>query len=132
MDMARKRSILLVEDEQDTLQSLVNSIIKHRYHQYEPVVAVDGFEALETLFNKHIDLVILDLNMSNLNGLEVCQYKYNDRDIRSIPVIISSAFLDESMEEQLRSLGVTHFLKKPYKMEGLLDLIDELMMCPTH
>lgn len=129
--MSMKRNILLVEDEADTLQSMLNSIISKRQKYYEPLVAIDGYEALDFMINKQIDLVVLDLNMSNLNGLEVCQHKFNDPDMKDIPVIVSSAFVDESMEEQLRSLGVVHFLKKPYKMETLLQKIDELLSCPA-
>ncbi|HLF17767.1 MAG TPA: response regulator [Candidatus Omnitrophota bacterium] len=129
--MHRKQCILLVEDEQDTMQTMLNSLLTKRHDQYEPLVAIDGYEALDFLFNKQIDLVVLDLNMSNLNGIEVCQHKFNDKDLRHIPVIISSAFLDPSMEVQLRSLGIQHFLKKPYKMEVLLAKIDELMGCPA-
>lgn len=129
--MNRKRNILLVEDEPDTLQSMLNSLLIKRAKNYEPFVAVDGYEALDFMINKQIDLVVLDLNMSNLNGLEVCQHKFNDPDMKDIPVIISSAFVDESMEEQLRSLGVVHFIKKPYKMDQLLQKIDELMVCPA-
>jgi len=126
-----KRNILLVEDEPDTLQSMLNTLLIKRSKNYEPLVAVDGYEALDYMINKQIDLVVLDLNMSNLNGLEVCQHKFNDPDMKDIPVIVSSAFVDESMEEQLRSLGVVHFLKKPYKMDQLLQKIDELMACPA-
>ena len=129
--MIRKRNILLVEDEPDTLQSMLNSLLTKRPKHYEPFVAVDGYEALDFIINKKIDLVVLDLNMSNLNGLEVCQHKFNDPEMKDIPVIVSSAFVDESMEEQLRSLGVVHFLKKPYKMDALLQKIDEIMMCPA-
>jgi len=127
----RKRNILLVEDEPDTLQSMLNSILSKRQKYYEPLVAIDGYEALDFMINKQIDLVVLDLNMSNLNGLEVCQHKFNDSDMKDIPVIVSSAFVDASMEEQLRSLGVVHFLKKPYKMDVLLQKIDELLGCPA-
>ena len=129
--MNPKRNILLVEDEPDTLQSMLNTLLIKRSKNYEPLVAVDGYEALDYMINKQIDLVVLDLNMSNLNGLEVCQHKFNDPDMKDIPVIVSSAFVDESMEEQLRSLGVVHFLKKPYKMDQLLQKIDELMACPA-
>ena len=129
--MNRKRNILLVEDEPDTMQTMLNSLLSKRQKYYEPLVAIDGYEALDFMINKQIDLVVLDLNMSNLNGLEVCQHKFNDPDMKDIPVIVSSAFVDESMEEQLRSLGVVYFLKKPYKMDVLLQKIDELMACPA-
>ena len=129
--MNRKRHILLVEDEPDTLQAMLKTLITKRQKNYEPLVADDGYEAIDYMINKKIDLIVLDLNMSNMNGLEVCQHKFKDPDMKDIPIIVSSAFVDESMEEQLRSLGVMHFLKKPYKMEVLLQKIDELLACPA-
>jgi len=130
--MSKKKCILLVEDEQDTLQGMLSAIVTKRPDQYDPIVAVDGYEALDFMIEKHIDLVVLDLNMSNLNGLEVCLHMAGDEELSQIPVIISSAHLDVSMIEQLESLGVRHFLRKPYKVDQLIENIDSLMMCSTH
>jgi len=129
--MNHKKTILLVEDEQETLQAMLKALIKRRPELYKPLIAIDGYEALDFMINKEIDLVVLDLHMSNFNGLELCQHVAKDEDLRKIPILISSGFADDSMQEQLRMLGVEHFLRKPYKIEDLISKIDELMMCPA-
>jgi len=125
--MNQKKYILIVDDEQDVLQIMLKTIISRCRMKYQPLVCVDGFEALEFMIDKKIDLVVLDLNMDNFNGLQVCQRMMQDPELKSIPVIISSGHLDPSMVEQLQSLGVKYFLKKPYPMNDLVEKIEEVI-----
>ena len=129
--MNKKKRILIAEDDQDTLQSILRTIISRRRTVYETRVCIDGYEALEIMRWTGIHCIVLDLHMSNLNGLQMLHEMRNDENLNSVEVIVSSAYLDESMEDQLRNLGVQHFLKKPYPMDALMKKIDDLMMDPA-
>lgn len=129
--MTNKPSILIVEDDQDTMQHLLKGLLSKRRDQYDPVVCVDGWEAIEIIEQRAITILVLDLDMANLNGIETLQEMRKREWLGKIPVIISSGYIDESMKEQLASFGVHHYLKKPYPMKELIDTIDGLLAIPT-
>jgi len=126
--MDRKKCILIAEDEQDMLQSMLKVTLSKRGNLYDTIVCTDGYEVLAYLRDRDIDVVVLDLNMFNLDGLSVCKIMAKDNRLKDIPIIVSSGHIDESMEEQLKTLGVTHILKKPYPMKDLLDKVDDIVL----
>ena len=126
-----KKLILIVEDDTDVFMPMLKAIIPKYRAQYDVLVCIDGLEALEFLRSKNVDLMILDLDMGNLNGLQVCQQMAAIKMLRPPEVIISSGYLDDSMIEQLKTLGVRHFLRKPYSMESLLQKVNELLASPV-
>jgi CheY-like chemotaxis protein len=129
--MIEKRNILIVDDDQVIVQMIMRSFMSRRHEAYEPFVAMDGYEALKTLYERKIDCIILDLKMSNLNGLEVLYVLRQQEYLRNIPVVISSGFIDQSMEEELSTLGVFGILKKPYSMDQLIETVDDVILHPT-
>lgn len=119
------RTVLIVDDEQEVIDVIVRRLLLD--DKYEPMVATDGYEALDLMRNKPIALVILDIHMRNLDGLAVCREVAADKRLKTIPILISSAFVNEENEATLRSLGIKHFLKKPYPMEELGRKIDDIL-----
>jgi two-component system, chemotaxis family, chemotaxis protein CheY len=113
-------TLLLVEDE-NLLRSLVASYL--RSEGFAVVEAADGPEGVER-FNDSgpFDLVLLDLNLPVFSGVEVCR-----RIKRSMPaqrVLICSAAVLRNHEIDLATMGVRHFLTKPYHPEHLLAHIE--------
>jgi CheY-like chemotaxis protein len=116
---AEKKSILIVDDEEDTLEML-STILEHE--DYVTWRATNGKEALE-LAKKKPDLILLDIRMPGVSGLEVCrQLKQND-ELKHIPIIIFSAkVLSHDIELGLNA-GADEYLTKPFSTKELTQLI---------
>ena len=106
--------ILVVEDNKKLLQTIEKEIIKH----FEVKCCEDGEEALYLIKQVIYDLVVLDLMLPSLNGLEVL--KNIRRDYIDTPVLILTA--KESLDEKMEafSIGANDYLTKPFYMEELI------------
>ena len=122
-----KKNILIVDDNEAFVQVIIKTILLQYKDLYNYFVAVDGDEALKCMYRNPIDLVLLDIRMQNLDGMQVCHEKVLDEQIRSIPVIISSGYLNGKDKNRLKALGVHHFLRKPYEMKELFNLISSIL-----
>lgn len=115
-----QQTILIVEDDQDICLTM-EAILK--IEGYKTHTAGNGKECLELLRKIKVpDLILLDLIMPVMNGLEFLQVRQKDYKIASIPVIVLSGFSDE----KIKGLGVG-FLKKPFTIDALLTEVRRLM-----
>jgi DNA-binding response OmpR family regulator len=114
--MDRRGSLLVVEDEA-VLRSLVCHFLRNE--GYEVAEAEDGGEGVR-IYEKDgpFDLLLLDLNLPVFSGVEVSR-RVKERNPDQKIMILSAAIVREN-EEALLSLGVNHFLTKPYHPENLL------------
>ncbi|UCG03319.1 MAG: response regulator [Candidatus Heimdallarchaeota archaeon] len=114
-----KKRILIVDDEEDTLEML-STILEHE--NYITWRATNGKEALD-LVEKLPDLILLDIRMPGLSGLEVCQQLKQDNRFKHIPIIIFSAkVLRHDIELGLKA-GADEYLTKPFSTKELTQLI---------
>lgn len=81
--------------------------------------AKDGIEALEVLEREWIDLVIADINMPRMDGVELVARMTDTEHVMGTPVIVVSSDTNAARAEQLRQLGVKVFVKKPFRPEGI-------------
>ncbi len=110
-----QESILLVEDEKLIRWSLANRLSKEGYS----VVEVDrGGDALKTLEEKEIDLVLLDYRLPDMDGLHVL--KNLPQSSRDIPVIMMTAYSTVESAIEAMKLGAFDYLNKPFEIEELL------------
>ncbi len=111
-----KRRVLVVDDEPIN-RELLGMILKD---SYDVVFAKDGAEALETLREQRdlISLVLLDLLMPNIPGMEVLHRIRIADEYQDIPVIVASA--DLSQEIQCLNIGASDFIQKPYPEPGII------------
>ena len=116
------KKILIVEDS-DSTRAMMRAIVEDIGEDFHVIEATNGFEALKILPAENFDLIITDINMPDINGLELINFiktspRYND-----IPLIIVST---ESTEEDRRrgmALGADDYITKPFKPEQLRDSI---------
>ncbi|MGL1891659.1 MAG: response regulator [Spirochaetaceae bacterium] len=106
--------ILLVDDDLMTLK--VGEVLLQDLG-YTVITVENGLEALKILKNRNIDLIILDMNMPKLNGLETL-IKIKELD-SSNKVIICSGYISSKSELLLYKNGILEILKKPYKIDDL-------------
>jgi DNA-binding response OmpR family regulator len=119
MSTKRAGKLLLVEDEH-VLRSLIAQFL--RAEGYEIVEAADGSEGVEFFAARGpFDLVLLDLNLPILSGVEVCR-SIKSRQPAQAVIICSAAILDSHVSA-LHAMNVEQFLSKPYHPLDLLDLI---------
>ncbi len=106
--MKKKKRILIVDDELSILKYLRANL---EAQGYEVLMAMDGAQALKTLEAELPDLVVLDIMMPEMDGLEVCRRL---REWSQIPVIMLSARADESDKVQCLDLGADDYITKPF------------------
>ena len=87
------------------------------------LTAVDGRQALETVRKLKPELVLMDIQMPVMNGLDVLKEMKNSPELKDIPVIMVSAYTSPEDIEQSMSLGASGFIKKPVIMDILLSSV---------
>jgi len=115
------KKILITEDS-PTMRSLLISTIE-TLDGYEIVEAASGFEALRLLPREKVDLIITDINMPDINGLELISYVKNNPNYRDIPLFIISTERSERDMEKGLALGADEYLTKPFNPLKLQELI---------
>lgn len=117
--MAKK---ILIAEDSPTMRSLIVSTIAAQ-GDYEVVEAANGFEALRVLPREKVDLVITDINMPDINGLELVSFIKQNSNYQNTPLIIISTEGSERDREKGLALGADAYLVKPFSPEALQDLI---------
>jgi PleD family two-component response regulator len=102
--------VLIVDDDENTLEILRRWLAKEGY---ETVTAEDGQECLDILQKERFDIVLLDVMMPNVDGLQVCEQLRQDPRLRTIPVVLLTAKDDMETRTRGMALGVSEYLTKP-------------------
>ena len=119
--MTVKTRIVLVVDDDEMIRRLVRTVLEA--DEYEVVEARDGTDALQLSESEHPSVVVLDVMMPGLDGVEVCRRL----DHENVKVIILTARDDPRLEDACREAGADAFLTKPFSSVELLDLVQDLM-----
>ena len=117
-------TILVIDDEKD-LQELVRYNLEKE--RYDVIVACDGWTGLDIALRHHPDLVVLDLMMPGIDGLEVCRRLRTDDRGRRIPLIMLTAKATESDRVVGLELGADDYLVKPFSPRELVARIRALL-----
>src|SRR5882672_1323804 len=112
--MSENRRILVVDDEPQITRVLRRGLTAHRY---DVRVAADGEAALELFGDWKPDLVVTDLSMPNMGGLELCRRL---RLISNVPIIVLSVKGDERLKVEALDAGADDYVTKPFGMDELL------------
>lgn len=113
---------ILIAEDSPTMRSLIVSTIA-ALGDYQIVEAANGFEALRILPREKVDLVITDINMPDINGLELVSFVKNNPNYQSTPLFIISTEGSERDREKGMALGADAYLVKPFAPEELQALI---------
>jgi two-component system chemotaxis response regulator CheY len=118
-------TILVVEDS-PTMRSLLASTIES-VADVEIVETGTGFEALKLLPRHRFDLIITDINMPDINGLELVHFVKSSSDYRRIPLIIITTEGSSRDQERGLKLGADAYLVKPFRPEALQETVTRLL-----
>ena len=119
---------VLIVDDSSSMRAVIKRTIKlSGFDVGEYFEAGDGREALELLSDKWVDLVLSDINMPNMNGLElVAEMKKNEL-LSSIPVIMVTTEGSENKIQESIRLGASKYIKKPFFPEDIKKAMRSLM-----
>ena len=113
----KPKRILVLDDELAILDVLDKYL---RTENFEPYITSKWTEAIDQITNNPPDLILLDINMTTIQGDKVLEYVRQHS--KTLPVIIISAFLDPQMMKDMRELGANGFVPKPFNL-GKISLI---------
>jgi two-component system, chemotaxis family, chemotaxis protein CheY len=89
--------------------------------------AASGLEAIEQLSLKSFALVVLDLNMPDIGGVEVVEFIRGQEQLRALPILIVTTRGDESSKRRVLDAGASSFMTKPFTPEGLTSQVRSLL-----
>jgi two-component system chemotaxis response regulator CheY len=116
----------LIVDDSDTTRSLIKSAIEE-IGDINTFDASTGFEALKALPTQPFDLIIMDINMPDINGLELINFVKNNNRYKDIPVVIVSTESSEEDKKKGMTLGAFAYLTKPFRVEELQDIVKKAL-----
>ena len=122
--MSLNKKILLVDDEEGFL-SVIKEALEIR--GFDIVTAKSAIEAGLELSSKKPDLILMDIKMPGIDGLQACAAIKKNPDTAAIPLIIISAISDESEIKKAYKTGVVEYFVKPVDIEKLVNRINEIL-----
>ena len=118
--------ILIVEDS-ETMRSLLAASLEDLDIPVKITEAPSGFEALRILPREDFDLVVTDINMPDINGLELLSFVRSNERYRSIPLVIVSTEGSSRDRDKGLGLGADAYLAKPFEPEALRQIVRDLL-----
>jgi two-component system, OmpR family, lantibiotic biosynthesis response regulator NisR/SpaR len=112
-----EKTILVVDDDQDIVTLITKSLI---FEQFEAIPAFSGKQALSILEEQHVDFIVMDIMMPEMDGLEVCR---NIRNHYNIPILFLSARNREIDKVIGLEIGADDYMTKPFSVQELTSRI---------
>ena len=116
-----KKTVLVVEDNELNMK-LFNDLLEA--HGYNVVQTRDGLKALDLARTHKPDLILMDIQLPEVSGIEITKWLKEDDALRSIPVIAVTAFAMKGDEQKIREGGCEAYISKPISVINFLQTID--------
>lgn len=114
---------ILIADDSRAMRAMLTSTIESLANNYNIVEAASGFEALRLLPREKVDLILTDINMPDINGLEFISYLRNNPNYKDIPVIIISTEGGQHDIDRGKLIGANEYVIKPFDPADLQKII---------
>jgi two-component system, cell cycle response regulator DivK len=124
LNPSTRKKVLIVEDN-DLNMKLFNDLLVA--HGYGTLQTRDGIEALALARQHHPDLILMDIQLPEISGLQVTQWIKKDDDLRMIPVIAVTAFAMKGDEEKIRDGGCEAYIAKPISVASFLRTVEQFL-----
>lgn len=116
---------ILIVDDSESIREVVSFTLKNE--GYEVLVGVDGKDATKFLDGSHIDLIITDLHMPNMNGLEFIKYVRNMDQYKRIPILFLTTESQASKKMEAKEAGATGWIIKPFVPSKLIAALKKVL-----
>ncbi len=121
------KTVLIVEDNELNMK-LFNDLVETRGHKI--LQTRSGIEAVEIARKHRPDLILMDIQLPEVSGLEVTKWLKDDQDLRRIPVVAVTAFAMKGDEERIREGGCEAYLSKPISVGKFIETIRHFLGNP--
>lgn len=118
-----KKAILLIDDEEEIKSLMSNYLIKSQIDEERIVTASDGKEAFAKIQNQDFGLIIVDILMPKMNGIQLIKELKMRRKYQNIPVLIISGSVDAENVKLAISMGVSNIMVKPFTYNMFLEKV---------
>ena len=122
--MPLNKKILLVDDEEGFLAVIKEAL---EIRGFDVVTAKSAIEAGLELSSKKPDLILMDIKMPGIDGLQACAAIKKNPDTTNIPIMIASAMSEEAQVSRAHKIGVSDYFVKPIDIEKLVNRIKETL-----
>ncbi|MBL4667322.1 MAG: response regulator [Sneathiella sp.] len=124
MNSEPKKKVLIVEDNELNMK-LFRDLLEA--HGYDTLQTKDGMEALSLAREHKPDLILMDIQLPEVSGLEVTKWIKEDENLKSIPVVAVTAFAMKGDEEKIREGGCEAYVAKPISVEHFIKTVKEFI-----
>lgn len=121
---AQKKSVLVVEDNELNMRLFCDLLDAFGYETH---MCRDGAKAVEIARAELPNLIIMDIQLPEVSGLDITRWIKDDPDLTHIPVLAVTAFAMRADEQRVREAGCEGYLSKPIQMTSFLRAVDELI-----
>ena len=121
---ATGKCVLIVEDNELNMK-LFHDLLEA--HGYATLQTKDGMEALKLAREHRPDLILMDIQLPEVSGLEVTKWIKEDEELKSIPIIAVTAFAMKGDEEKIREGGCEDYLAKPISVTKVLQAVQRFL-----
>ena len=121
---------VLIVDDSRAMRAYLRGVLQDAF-TCTAVEAQSGFEALRLLPREQFDLIVTDINMPDINGLELLRFVRKSERHVNVPIIIVSTQASERDREKVFDLGANQFVAKPFKPDTLVTVVAELTQAKT-
>jgi two-component system cell cycle response regulator DivK len=118
--VAMPQTVLIVEDNELNMK-LFNDLLEA--HGYATIQTKSGVEAVELARRHRPNLILMDIQLPEVSGLEVTQWLKDDDELRTIPIVAITAFAMKGDEEKIRQGGCEAYLSKPISVAKFLETV---------
>jgi CheY-like chemotaxis protein len=119
------RRVHYVEDNETNVE-VMRGVLAQR-PQVRLQVSTMGLDGLSAIRQARPDLILLDMQLPDISGLELLRHLKNDPDVADIPVIVVSADATPGRMQEALTLGALHYVTKPVELARFLNLLDEVL-----
>jgi two-component system cell cycle response regulator DivK len=120
MSDSKRKTVLIVEDN-DLNMKLFRDLLEA--HGYATLHTRDGMQVLDIARQNRPDLILMDIQLPEISGIEITKWLKNDSQLKSIPVIAITAFAMKGDEEKIRAGGCDDYLSKPIAVQSFIATI---------
>ena len=118
------KTILIVEDNELNMK-LFNDLLQA--HGYGTIQTIDGRKAVGLAREHHSDLILMDIQLPEISGLEITKILKADDDLKDIPIVAVTAFAMKGDEEKIRDGGCEGYIAKPISVPNFLETISAFL-----